>query len=305
MAITVSNPSSQTNITASWIDASGNFLSGTASDYIVSLYLTDNGTPINTVTDSTIETSGTLYSIVKSIGSSYQLRMKVTACVPYTVNSGASTNSSAVPLPLGPAIAYTVSTIPNVSLSSATSTVLIQGTTTPSLLLNLNAMGMEVEGIISLVVILTQDGTPSKPQGCEVLLQFPQTPTSSNPFSFPNVVGTSGSGNANLVGGESSTVAPLNLVPTGLSNNVGNYTLTIGSVNTSGTNDGRYSLSSLTFPANSGFENGEVSNIMAILTTRRGTDIMVGSINFAAPPVASNVTITTTNGQYYVNFDLA
>jgi hypothetical protein len=305
MVISVLDPSSQNSIKASWIDPT---ITGTGSSFannVASLCLSDNGTRLNSSSSApTIETSGGNYTISKSIGLSYQLRMKVTANVMYSVNGGALSKSSAVAVPLGYATSYTVSTIPNVSLSSATSTVLIQGTTTPTLLLNLNAMGLEDEGFISLVVILTQDGTSSKPEGSEVLLQFPQVPTSSNPFLFPNTVGAAGSGNANLVGGESSSVAPLNLVPTGLSNNVGNYTLTIGSVNTSGANVGRYSLSSLTFPDNSGFVNSQDSNIMAILTTRRGTDIMVGSFNFAAPPVASNVTITTTNGQYYVNFNL-
>jgi hypothetical protein len=319
MVVSVLNPSNVGIITVSWVapDITG---SGTSfENNVASLCLSDNGTRINSSSSApTFETSGGNYSISNTVGFTLQLRMKVTANVMYSVNSGALSKSSPVSVPLGYTTSYTVSTIPNVSLSSATSTVLIQNTTTPSLLLNLNAMGLEAEGIISLVVVLTQDGTSSKPEGCEVLLQFPQAPNATylnslinvpsnnnfNQFVFPNIVGSAGSGNANLVGGESSSVAPLNLVPTGLSNNVGNYTLTIGSVNTSGANIGRYSLSSLTFPANSGFVNGQDSNIMAILTTRRGTDIMVGSFNFAAPPVASNVTITTTNGQYYVNFNL-
>ena len=318
MVISVSNPSNQNSITVSWEAPA---ITGTGSSFannVAYLWLSNNGIRINTSNSApNIEVqdpSGNNYTINGVIGSSYQLRMKVSANVMYSVNGGALTKSSPVAVPLGHATNYTVSTIPNVSLSSATSTVLIQGTTTPTLLLNLNANGLEAEGFISLVVVLTQDGTPNKPEGCEVLLQFPPAPNPTylndpsynnlNHFLFPNVVGAAGSGNANLVGGESSSVAPLNLVPTGLSNNVGNYTLTIGSVNTSGTNVGRYSLSSLTFPAGSGFVNGQDSNIMAILTTRRGTDIMVGSFNFAAPPVASNVSITTTNGQYYVNFNL-
>ena len=305
MVISVLNPSNVGIITVSWVDPN---ITGSGSSFannVASLCLSDNGTRINSSNSApAIETSGGNYSISNAVGFALQLRMKVTANVMYSVNSGALSKGSPVAVPLGYATSYTVSTIPNVSLSSATSTVLIQGTTTPTLLLNLNANGLEVEGFISLVVVLTQDGTDVKPEGCEVLLQFPSSPTSSNPFSFINTVGAAGSGNANLVGAEVSTVAPLNLVPTGLSNNVGNYKLTIGSVNTSGANVGRYSLSSLTFPDGSGFVNGQDSNIMAILTTRRGTDIMVGSFNFAAPPVASNVSITTTNGQYYVNFNL-
>jgi hypothetical protein len=129
---------------------------------------------------------------------------------------------------------------------------------------------------------------------------------------FPNIVGSAGSGNANLVGGEPpSSAVPLNLLSTGLSNNAGSYTLTIGSVNLPGganttpANVGRYGYSSLTFPANSGFVNGQDSNIMAILTTRRGTDVMVGSFNFAAPPVARNVSISNVGGQYILTFTLS
>ena len=317
MNVTVSNPSNNSNVTASWVAPA---ITGTSSSFannVVSLYLSDNGTSMKSVTDSTIEESGGSYSITKSMGSSYQLGMKVTACVPYSVNSGVSVKSLAVPLRLGPFTPYTVSTIPHVSLSSATSTVLIQGSSNPSLLLNLNAMGLEDEGFISLVVVLTQDGTDIKPEGCEVLLQFPSPVNPSylnnlgpsnpniNQFLFPNIVGALGSGNDNLVGGESSTVAPLNKVPTGLSNNVGNYTLSIGSVNTSGANIGRYSLSSLTFPSSSGFVNGETANIMAILTHRRGTDVMVGEFTYSVPPVASEVSVSNVHGSYFVNFMLS
>lgn len=320
MNVTISNPSNTNSITASWVDlATG--ISGPNSSFannVASLCLTDNGDALNDVDDDTIEVSGGSYTISQPMGYIYQLCMSATACVPYSVNGGVLVASSAVPLALGPAKTYTVSTIPNVALvpyaalGSQSSTVLIQNTNTPSLLLNLNAMGLENEGFISLVVVLTQDGTAAKPGGCEVLLQFPPSPTSYNPFLFPNDVGNVGSGNANLVGGETSTATPLNLVPTGLSTNVGQYTLTIGSVNlpngvnTTPANLGRYGYSSLTFPPGSGFVNGQESNIMAILTTRRGTDIMVGTFNFAAPPVASNVGVTTDgNGQYILTFTLS
>ena len=301
MVVSVLNPSNLISVKASWVAPD---ITGTDSSFannVASLCLTDNGAPLRTVTASTIETSGGSYSITNVMGTTLQLCMSVTAYVQYSINSGVSANSSTVSLPLGNTTQYTVSTVPNVALSSATSTVLIQDTATPSLLLNLDAKGLEVEGFISLVVVLTQDGTDAKPEGCEVLLQFPSAPTSSNPFLFPNTVGGAGSGSANLVGAESSTVAPLNLVPTNLSTNVGNYTLTIGSAGASG----RYGLSSLTFPAGSGFANGQETNIMAILSSRRGTDIMVGSFTFASPPVASNVSVSTVNGQYVLSFNLA
>jgi hypothetical protein len=167
-------------------------------------------------------------------------------------------------------------------------------------------------GFISLVLILTQDGTPDKPEGVETILQFPSSPasssysSSSNSFLFPNsIVGSTPT--ENLLGGESSTVSPLRISPTGLSNpNPGSpgaieYTLTIGSPVPAG---GRYSWSSLTFPSSSvsGFIDGQEANIMGILTTNRGTDIMVGSFMYTKVITIQNVTITNQGGDYYVNF---
>ena len=306
MAVSVLNPSHLTSVKVSWVAPT---ITGTGSSFannVASLCMTDNGVRLdNSVNAATIETSDRSYSLTQAMGTTLKLQLKVTALVQYFVNSGSSTNSSAVSLALSPFTNYTISTVPEVSLSSAGSTVLIPDTPTPtpSLLMNLNAKGLEDEGFISLVVVLTQDGTPEKPEGCEVLLQFPLAPTSStpsNPTSFPNIVGGPGNNNDNLVGAESSTVVPLNLSPTGLSNNAGSYKLTIGSAGASG----RYGLSSLTFPANSGFVNGQEANIMAILTTRRGTDVMVDSFTFVTPAVASNVSISNTGGQYILTFTL-
>jgi hypothetical protein len=257
---------------------------------------------------SAVESTSGTYTITQyNLGAVLNLGVAVRANVNYFLNGNSSPLQSVyTALNITPPITkYTVSTVPNVSLSSATSTVLIQGSSDPSLLLNLDARGLEVEGFISLVVILTQDGTPIKPEGSEVILQFPSNPTSSNPFSFTNIVGGPGSGNANLVGGKSSIVAPLTIIPTGLSNQSGNYTLKIGSVNESGANAGRYSLSSLTFPPSSGFINGQTANIMAILTHRCGTDIMVGEFTYSVPPVASEVSVSNVGGAYFINFKLS
>jgi hypothetical protein len=314
MVIKVFPPSSNTIIYVSWDSL---VVSGTGSSYannVASLCLTDNGNRINTSSNAPdIEISvptGSSYVITNPIGYILQLCMKLTARVQYSVNGGASSNSSAVSVPLSlPITRYTVSTIPSVSLTSAnSSTVLLQGGNTSSLLLNLDANGLESEGFISLVLVLTQDGTPIKPAGCEVLLQFPQNPSSANPFSFANVLSSSSVVDINLVGGEPnpSTATPLNLVPTGLSTNGGVYTLKVGPVNTDGPRIGRYSLSSLTFPASnlSGFVNGQETNIMAILTSRRGTDVMVGSFTYYDPVFASNVGIVFEDGKYFVQFFL-
>ena len=313
MAVTVLRPSNNTNIYVSWTDP---VISGNNSSYannVASLCLTDNGNRINTSSNApVIEVSvptGSAYSITNPIGYILQLCMKLTARVQYSVN-GTVYNSSAVSVPLSlPITRYTVSTIPSVSLTSANpSTVLLQGGNTSSLLLNLDAKGLESEGFISLVLVLTQDGTPSKPAGCEVLIQFPHKPSSSNPFSFTNVLSSSSVVDANLVGGEPnpSTATPLNWVPTGLSTNGGVYTLAVGPVNTTGPRIGRYSLSSLTFPTSdlSGFVNNQETNIMAILTSRCGTDVMVGSFTYYDPVFASNVGIVLEDGKFYVTFDL-
>jgi hypothetical protein len=183
------------------------------------------------------------------------------------------------------------------------------------LLLNLNANGLEEEGFISVVVILTQDGTAAKPEGEQALLIFPD---SSNlyPFYFPNTVGTSGSGSSDsrLAGGDSATSAPKNLTPSVLSTDPSNntYTLTIGSVETTetvvttGGEVGRYGLSTLQMPlsSQSDFVSGEPVNYMVILTTRRGTDIGVGAFTYQSIPSVQNVEIVTVGGQYFVNFNI-
>ena len=183
----------------------------------------------------------------------------------------------------------------------------MQGSDNPTLLLNLNANGLEDEGFISVVVILTQDGTPAKPEGEQVLLIFPDSSNNLYPFSFPNTV-DGGSGSApndpRLAGGESATSAPRNLTPSVLSTDPSNntYTLTIG---TAGPN-GRYGLSPLRMPltVHSNFVDSLPVNYMVILTTRRGTDIGVGAFTYQAIPSVSGVSVTTTNGQYFVNFNL-
>ena len=170
--------------------------------------------------------------------------------------------------------------------------------------------GLEAEGFISLVLVLTQDGTDSNPGGSEVLLQFPASPSSSNPFSFLNNVGTS---TGNLVAGTPYSATPLTEAPTGFSTSTASpYVLTIGSQPSGNSsppnpNPNGFSLSSLTFPENSGFETDPANlvNVMAILTSRRGTDIMVGSFEYVMPPVASAVSITKVNGNYFINFTLS
>ena len=252
---------------------------------------------------------------VQAIGTLYEFVMYVEAQVKYTVDGVVSTSKSdpfEVPLTdITPESKYIVSTIPSVgeipdSDGVNVIPVLVQGSSNPVLLLNLNANGLEDEGFISVVVILTQDGTDSKPDGEQVFLVFPDT--ANAPFSFTNSVDTTTSGSGSdprLAGGDESTSAPRNITSTVLTTDPSNntYKLTIGSVDGE---TGRYGLSTLMMPATSvsGFVDDSVVNYMVILTTRRGTDIGVGEFTYEAIPSVTNVYIDASGGEYYVHFTL-
>ena len=202
---------------------------------------------------------------------------------------------------------YIVSTIPSIVLPSTTP-VILTGETNPTLLLTLNANGLEDEGFISVVVVLTQDGTANNPEGEQALLVFPDT--SAN-FIYTNALLGSGAGNPpyRLTGGESAISAPRNLTSSSISTHNNNYTLRIGTV---GANK-RFGHSALSMPpsAISGFvSSGSPSsstynpiNYMVIATTRRGTDIEVGKFEYQSVPYISNVNVTTSNGQFFINFN--
>jgi hypothetical protein len=171
------------------------------------------------------------------------------------------------------------------------------------LALNLDARGVESEGFISVVILLTQDGTPNKPDGEQVLLVFPGTTTS--PFSINNTIPSiSGS---NLVSGSVSTTTPRNQLNTNLSTQPSAlaYTLTIGDI----VSGGAYGPSKLTMPysSDSGFVEGDSANpinYMVILTSRRGTDVSVGSVEYVSLPSVNNLSITYDNNQYFMNFSI-
>jgi len=316
MQIAVNVPSGVASLKTSWVNESV-----TGDAIIVSRYMIDtvSSSPLvaYSVGATRVEQSPKIYTLSAlgsnfSIGKTLNLVMSVSAKVSYILNSSnVADGSSPTTLVNGPSKQYTVSTVPNVSLTASPSTVLIQSaTSSPSLLLNLDAKGLEAEGFISLVLVLTQDGTDSNPGGSEILLQFPASPSSSNPFSFVNNVGSS---SGNLVAGTPYSATPLNESPTGFSSSeVGPYILTIGDQPSGNStppnpNPNGFSLSSLTFPSSSGFitDPTNLVNIMAILTSRRGTDIMVGSFEYVMPPVASAISITSNNGNYYINFTLS
>ena len=325
MALSVQNPSNTTSVTLSWlapvisgnsITASGyessSFANNIYAQYIKYRIDASGNYERLDLSGNLIESSPSLYTLPNTnLGTLYDFVVYVEAQVKYTLNGAVySTKSTPYSVPLTPQVPtleskYVVSTIPSVVVPYS-SPVLVQGSSNPTLLLSLNANGLETEGFISVVVILTQDGTASKPEGEQALLIFPD-PNSSHPFSFPNTIdGTSGAGagDVRLAGGDSATSAPRNLSSSVLSSQNSNYTLTIGNVNTSGPNDGRYADSQLEMPstANSGFVANEIVNYMVMVTTRRGTDIGVGSFTYQSPPAIQNVQIVNNNGAFYVEF---
>jgi hypothetical protein len=338
MTVKVENPSNDSSVTLSWkqavisgnsITVSGSTIGHELANFANNIYAhhiryrtssSGNFLKLGASTDLIENSSPKLYTLPNTVlGTLYEFVMYVEAQVKYTLNNALSQTKSipfAVPLtPITSESKYRVSTIPSVILPPTslndTTTVLVQGSQNPTLLLNLNANGLEEEGFVSVVVILTQDGTPAKPDGEQALLIFPDPntlPVDASNNLFPNTVGTIGigAGDARLAGGDTATSTPRNLTSSVLSTDPSNntYTLTIG---TPPELNGRYGLSRLRMPStiNSGFVDSLPVNYMVILTTRRGTDIGVGEFTYKSIPSVSNVSITTTNGQYYVNFNLS
>lgn len=342
MALSVQNPSNTSSVTLSWNNPtiSGESVQPLAPSFannITTQYIKygigSSGSYARLDEDvdaDDVEASPKSYTLPSEAvpGTLLDFVMFIKANVSYTVDGVlSSTNSIShdIPLTPTPALQYIVSSIPSVDVIPNSDSinivpVLVQGSSNPTLLLNLNANGLETEGFISAVVILTQDGTANKPEGEQALLIFPDFPDPSpspthplHPFTFPNTVdgtGGAGDGDVRLAGGDSATSFPRNVTPSVLSTQTNSYTLTIGTVETAesvvvtGGEVGRYGLSRLQMPssANSGFVVGSPVNYMVILTTRRGTDIGVGEFTYEDLPTIENVEIVTIGGQYFVNF---
>ena len=327
MAVSVINPSNTSSVKLSWFepDISGNSVQSSESSFpsfannISTQYIKysvgSSGSYARLDEDEDaddVEASPKSYTLPSEAvpGTLLEFVMFIEANVSYTVDGVlSSTNSTSHDIPLTSTTDYSkyiVSSIPSVDVIPNSDginivPVLVQGSSNPTLLLNLNANGLETEGFISVVVILTQDGSDTKPEGEQALLIFPDS-NNNHPFSFPNTV----AGVGVLAGGDSAISAPRNeLQPaSSLSTHNNNYTLTIGTVQTTGEDAGRYGLSTLQMPssANSGFVGGSPVNYMVILTTRRGTDIGVGEFVYEDLPSVENVEIVTIDGQYFVNF---
>jgi hypothetical protein len=319
MAIQVRDPSDTSRVNLSWAEPVVN--DGTNAVNIHSQYIeylisslpanlsrtrldaAPNAALIETLTGGKKEYTLPANTTVRML---YEFYMHIKAHIQYTVNGNTQT-TVAVPILDSTSTTsrsqYRVSTIPSVSLDN--SPILNTLSVKPKLNLNLDARGVENEGFISVVILLTQDGTPNKPDGEQVLLVFPGT---SAPFSHDNVIpSTSGS---NLVSGSVSTTTPRNQLNTSISTQPSalEYTLKIGAPD----NVGKYLPSELTMPlsSDSGFVEGGSANpinYMVILTTRRGTDIDTGSFQYVSLPSVNNLSISYDNNsnQYFADFTIS
>ena len=262
----------------------------------------------------------------QNLGTLYSFFMQVKAHVAYTVNSSLS-NVKSMPVRMPYLVStdksqYRVSTVPAINSLPSNTPVLTNQSVNPTLLLDLDARGLENEGFISVVCILTQDGTDTKPEGASAMVVFPAPPSnpdylqdaSGNLFANNgSILGNAGSnGDVRLVSAQPYVSYPVDVNNSTVSITGSAYKLTIGSPTSP---YGRYGYSTLEMPlsVNSGFQNsGNPSdadynpvNYMVIVTTRRGTDYNVGTFTYAAPPAVANVNIVNTNGQYYVNFNIS
>jgi hypothetical protein len=245
------------------------------------------------------------YAIPSGInpGDEMNLHIDTKAKILYRVNT-ASRYTIPVSVPKSPATdkhKYLVSTLPNISLAHP-GVVSVQGSTNPHLLLSANANGLEYEGFISLFVLLTQDGDPMKPEGEHMMHIFPSSGAS---FGYLNPVTTSGGAGADirLAAGDTHEASPVSISGHSTSTHSASATLTMGALDT----NGRFGVSTLRLPSSSvsGFKDGSIVNYLLMATHRRGTDTAVGSFTYYAPVSVSGVpTITTSNGNYFVNFTL-
>ena len=197
---------------------------------------------------------------------------------------------------------YLVSTLPSISLAYE-GVVSVPGSSYPHLLLDINAKGLEHEGMISMLVILTQDGDSINPEGEHMMYLFPSSGAS---FEYINQVTITGGAGADLRLGAGDTyeASPVSISGHSTSTHSASATLTMGTLNT----DGRFGLSTLRLPSSSvsGFKDGSVANYLLIATHRRGTDTAVGSFTYNAPVSVNGVpNITTNGGNYFLNFNLS
>jgi hypothetical protein len=331
--ILVNNPSNRSIVNLSFNDAvvSGNSVTsgatGTASftNNIVEhnvIYSTTN--PTNALTRLAPSSNNVIERIVSPAtlkqytlpvttpATKYSFFMRLKALIKYNVTKyvGAASSTPSVELLTTDSVEisdqtatsvgsqYLVSSIPIIGSSVTITPHPTEGNTTLNFLLDAN--GLEEEGFISVVVILAQDGTDTKPDGEAAILLFPDTGTTSD---YTNNVAGSGSASLDprLAGGESFTTTPRTLDGAVMGTNSGEYTLTIGDVNST---TGRYNTSTLKLPLSSvsGFTSGEEMNMFILVTTRRGTNFATRTFTHTPPVVVRNLTISGSLPNLSANF---
>jgi len=313
-AVGVYAPSFSNNINTQYIQ----YVTGTSTEY----KRLGSGNIIEQINSPDIKKQYTLPDN-PALGTLYTFTMYVKAQVVYSVNGVSSTTvngkssaitSTPVTAPLTPVTSVSkykvvqrlsVDAVSTTNAARIVQTIIPTNTESPTLLININANGLENEGLISVIFILAQDGTPDKAEGENVILVFPD---SGSTFSLDSVVNPISSdpsiaaADSRIIPGESLTTYPRNLSNTPISGHSKPYKLTIGTVNQSG----RYGLSTLTMPpsVDSGFIAGTVVNYMVIITNRTGTEVEVGEFEYKNIPTVKNVQIVNSNGAYSVKFDL-
>ena len=234
------------------------------------------------------------------------LHIDTKAKILYKVNT-ASRYTDPVSVPKSPATnkhKYLVSTLPSISIAHS-GVVSVPGSSDPYLLLSANANGLEHEGFISFFVLLTQDGDTMKPEGEHMMYLFPSSGASFGYLNPVTTTGGAGAADLRLAAGDTYQANPISISghSTSTLGASDSATLTMGALDS----NGRFGVSTLRLPSSSvsGFKDGSSVNYLFMATQRRGTDTAVGSFTYYAPVSVSGVpTITTSNGNYFVNFTL-
>jgi hypothetical protein len=334
--ISVQNPSNTTKVNLSFNDAvvSGNTLttagaieSATFDSNIAEQHVMFTSTdptmaltrlvPTNNVIERIVPPATTkeyLLPIGSILGQNFSFFMRLKAFIKYKVtkytNATPTTPTTEVLTTSSVEIAdqtatdddsqYIVSSIPIIGTTFTITPDPVNGNPTLNFLLDAN--GLEVEGFTSVVVIIGQDGTESKPDGEAVVLVFPDTGATSD---YSNEVAGSGavSLDPRLTAGESFTATPTTITGAVHGSHTGDYTLTIGDVNDT---TGRFNNSTLKMPASSdsGFTDGATLNLWILATTRRGTNFSSLTATYTPPVVISNLSISAIGDDFFANFDV-
>ena len=315
MALQVTDPSGLTSVSLKWTDAfisgssyaSGGVVSSNFSTNITSQFVlykkNDSESLVRLNPGSAIETLTAAYKTYTLpsdaiMGDMYKFYMYEAASIYYNVNSVFGARTSPVDVPLSPlsfSSTYAVSTIPDVTFFK-TSLLSVEGSA-PSIAMNLDARGDEIEGFSEILLFVTQDGTPSNPSGAQAIMMFPQPPNNAN---YDNKAGeTDALSTPNLGRGETSTVTTLNFATLsggiGSGNLNGTYTLKIGDSMSSlqlqnSSRKSGFRTSTMSLPAEANFLYGSSApplKVMAIAVTSRGLAIEQGEISAVIVNVSS------------------